>query len=90
MSGATRRPARTLGALAAAGILLMPSARALADGNEPVPSEWPTVAVPTEGDGGTAQPAPVQWPAVTQPDDAGQSASEPAPTEWPTVEPPPS
>ncbi|WP_329004488.1 hypothetical protein OHA18_13950 [Kribbella sp. NBC_00709] len=88
MSAATRRSVRTLGALAVAGLLLMPSAPALADDNEPAPTEWPTVAVPDDSDGEAAQPAPAEWPAVTKPGDTSDSSTEPAPAEWPTVEAP--
>jgi hypothetical protein len=72
--------------LAAVGVLLMPSAQALADDNEPVPSEWPTVALPDDNDGEAAQPAPAEWPAVAKPDDTSDSSSEPGPVEWPTVQ----
>jgi hypothetical protein len=72
--------------LAAVGVLLMPSAQALADDNEPAPTEWPTVALPDDNDGEAAQPAPVEWPAVAKSDDSSDSSSEPAPAEWPTVQ----
>ncbi|MFI5691396.1 hypothetical protein ACIA58_06115 [Kribbella sp. NPDC051586] len=86
MRGATRRPVRVLAGLAAVGVLLLPTAQALADDNEPAPVEWPTVAVPGDDDGEAAQPAPVEWPAVAKSDDDGDSTTEPAPVEWPTVQ----
>src|SRR5689334_20989672 len=48
MSATLRRVVLTL---AAVGVLLLPSAQALADDNEPVPTEWPTVALPDDNDG---------------------------------------
>jgi hypothetical protein len=83
MRAALRRSAL---ALAAVGVLLLPSAQALADDNEPAPTEWPTVALPDDNDGEAAQPAPAEWPAVAKPDDSSDSSSEPGPVEWPTVQ----
>ena len=86
MSAATRWSVRAVVPLAAVGVLLMPSAQALADDNQPVPTEWPTVALPDDNNSEAAQPAPVEWPAVTTSDDTSDSSSEPAPVEWPTVQ----
>lgn len=83
MRAALRRSVLTL---AAVGVLLLPSAQALADDNEPAPTEWPTVALPDDNDSEAAQPAPAEWPAVAKPDDTSDNSSEPGPVEWPTVQ----
>ncbi|MFD7153179.1 hypothetical protein ACFV9C_01185 [Kribbella sp. NPDC059898] len=59
---AQRRAARLLAALAAVGILLAPSAHALAGDNEPQPTAWPTVDPPDKL-GQASEPQPVQWPS---------------------------
>jgi hypothetical protein len=60
-----KRATRVLSALAAVGVLLVPSARALADNNEPEPTEWPTVVQPQQ-DGQSSEPEPTDWPTVVQ------------------------
>jgi hypothetical protein len=52
-------------ALLAVGILLAPS-QALADGVEPQPVDWPTVA-PPDRSGQPVEPQPVEWPAPEKP-----------------------
>ena len=65
MSRPTRRTARIATALVAIGMLLAPS-RALADGVEPEPVDWPMVEAPSSG-GQTVEPQPVEWPAPEKP-----------------------
>jgi hypothetical protein len=59
-----KRATRVLSVLAAVGILLVP-ARALAENNEPAPTEWPTVGQP-EQDSQASEPQPSDWPTVVQ------------------------
>ena len=62
---ARRRTARILAALAAVGVLLAPSAHALAENSEPQPTPWPTVDPPDKF-GQASEPQPVKWPAPMQ------------------------
>ncbi|GAA1110302.1 hypothetical protein GCM10009630_04160 [Kribbella jejuensis] len=56
---------RVLAALAAVGVLLAPSAQALAEDSEPQPTAWPTVDPPDKF-GQASEPQPVKWPAPVQ------------------------
>jgi len=60
-----RRAARITTALLAIGVLLAPT-EALAEGVEPQPVDWPTVAAPSSK-GQATEPQPVEWPAPEKP-----------------------
>ena len=65
MNRRTRRATRITSALLAVGVLLAPT-QAVAEGNEPKPTEWPTVVAP-DAAGQATEPKPVDWPAPVKP-----------------------
>ncbi|GAA3080333.1 hypothetical protein JOF29_004831 [Kribbella aluminosa] len=65
MRGYGRRAARFTSVVVAALLLLPPTGRALADNDQPSPTDWPTVAVIDRGSG--SEPQPVDWPTPKQP-----------------------
>jgi hypothetical protein len=54
---------------------------AVADDEDPRPTEWPTVQAPTEGGADQSDPEPTDLPTVNKPDSVGDE--DPGPTEWP-------
>jgi hypothetical protein len=54
---------------------------AVADDEDPRPTEWPTVQAPTEGGASQSDPQPTELPTVKKPDSVGDE--DPAPTDWP-------
>ncbi|TDU89963.1 hypothetical protein EV138_3544 [Kribbella voronezhensis] len=80
--GMMRRRRRLVGVLTAVvllnGVGVTP---ALADDEDPAPTNWPTVRAPTEGGADQSDPEPTEMPTVKQPDPG--NADDPEPTEWP-------
>ena len=54
---------------------------AVADDEDPRPTEWPTVRAPTEGGADQSDPEPTELPTVKEPEPG--SSEDPEPTEWP-------
>lgn len=54
---------------------------AVADDEDPRPTEWPTVKAPTEGGADQSDPKPTDLPTIKKPDAVGDE--DPVPTEWP-------
>jgi hypothetical protein len=79
----TGRLIRVANGLLAVVVLLVPSARAMAD-EDPGPAQWPTIEEP-DGGGNASDPGPMKWTTVGEPGDNG-SDNDPKPNNWPTVE----
>ncbi|QNE19802.1 hypothetical protein F1D05_20140 [Kribbella qitaiheensis] len=60
-------------------------APAVADDEDPRPTDWPSVKAPTEGGAGQSDPEPTELPTIKKPDSPGDE--DPGPTEWPAPDP---
>jgi hypothetical protein len=77
---AVRRGMGVLAAVLVLGFGLAPLS-AVADDEDPRPTEWPTVKAPTEGGADQSDPRPTALPTVKQPGAVGDE--DPKPPEWP-------
>ena len=80
MSRARRTTACVLAAVLTAGVLAAGPALA-ADGDDPMPPDFPTVPKPTDRAGGQPDPSPAQWPRVARSEI--DAAGDPLPPNWP-------